>query len=241
MASIINSFRNISSDKFWLIKIIVFAVPVFMILQVNILSGYSFRDQVIMCLILGIFYIGISTFLMNRNINNRSPIMPSLIHIIDYFKFTIFGSLISLPVYILLILSLYRVYSTLTLEPFVMWVIYISIILFFSPFIFVPLVMYSAHGRLKDAVNIQVFFDAAGNFVVAFASYIIQYAFTILLLWYLLHRLFLEMMDDNLFINVVSSIFVIITILSIYSYCSDLYGDVIPEIVIKKKSRKQIV
>lgn len=241
MASIINSFRNISSDKFWLLKIVVFAVPVFMIIQVNILSGYSPRDQVIMCLILSIFYIGISTFLMNRNINNRSPIMPSLIYIADYLKFTFFGSLISLPVYVLLILSLYWVHSTLTLEPFVMWVIYVSVLLFFSPFIFVPLVMYSAHGRLKDVFNLRVFFDAAGNFVVSFAAYIIQYAFTILLVWYLLYRLFFEMMENNLFLNIVSSIFIVITLLSIYSYCSDLYGDVIPEIVIKKKSRKQIV
>lgn len=237
MASIINSLRNLSSDNYWFIKILFLAVPIFCILNYGALDQYALSDQIIFGSILGIFYLGVAAILMHRNINNLSPILPSLFTIPEFVIKGIGISIVSVPLYIIYILIINTIATYVVFEPFVMAVIYICVTLFLAPFIFIPGVLYCVNGKLTDAFNFKVILASAGNFSVAFLSYIIQYVFTILLFAYLFYRMFDAMVEDTMPANIVWSITSVVTILSFYSYCSDLYPDVIAELP-KHKARK---
>ena len=82
MASIINAFRNIISDSSWFLKVVLMAVPVFTVL--NYMLGQSGGiDEKTIALAGGVLclYIGCGTYMMNRNINNNSPILPNILGI----------------------------------------------------------------------------------------------------------------------------------------------------------------
>ena len=237
MASIINSLRNLSSDSFWFIKILFLATPIFFILEYGALESYSFEDKLIFGSIIGIVYLGVVAILMYRNINNLSPILPSFFSIPELIIKALGISVVSVPLYIIYICIINAIATQLTFEPFVMWVIYICVTLFIAPFIFVPAVLYCVRGKISDAFNFKIIVDAAGNFSVAFLSYVIQYAFSILLFTYLFYRMFDAMVESSMVSNIIFSISFVISFLSLYSYCSDCYGDIIPQIKKKKKNK----
>ena len=236
MASIINSLRNLSSDSFWFIKILFMAVPMFCILNYGALEQYSFNDHLIFGSILGVFYLGVAAILMHRNINNLSPILPSVFTLPEFVIRGIGISIVSVPLYVLYACIMGAIATNVVFEPFVMGVIYLCVTLFLAPFMFIPAVLYSVNGKLTDAFNFKVILASAGNFSVAFLSYLIQYAFTILLFSYLFYRMFDAMVEDTMPVSIVWSISIVVTILSFYSYCSDLYPDVIAELP-KSKTR----
>lgn len=237
MASIINSLRNLSSDNYWFIKILFLALPVFFILNYGAVGSFDISEQIGFCAILGIFYLGVVAILMHRNINNLSPILPSLFTIPEFVIKGIGMCIVAVPLYVVFISIISFIANNVVFEPFVMWVIYICVTLFLAPFVFIPPVLYCVNGKLSDAFNYKVILASAGNFSVAFLSYVIQYVFTILLFAYLFYRMFDAMVDDILPINIIYSITFVISILSFYSYCSDLYPDVIAELP-KNKARK---
>lgn len=237
MASIINSLRNLSGDSFWFLKILFLATPIFFILEYGALENYGFEDKLIFGSIIGIVYLGVAAILMYRNINNLSPILPSLFTIPELIVKALGISIVSVPLYIAYICAIKAISTYFTFEPFVMWVIYICVTLFLAPFILVPAVLYCARGKISDSFNIKIIFDAAGNFSVAFLSYVIQYAFTILLFTYLFYRMFYEMVASSMISNIIFSISFVISFLSLYSYCSDCYGDIIPQIKKKRKNK----
>lgn len=235
MASIINALRNISGDNWWAVKIPVMALPVFFILNNNGIENIDADSNILMFMILGVIYLGCSSILMNRNINNKSPLLPSLFSIPELFIKSIGMSLVSLPLFIVYFMCIKYINANIILEPFIMWVIYICVTLFMAPFIFIPAVLYSVNGKITDAFYFKSLIEGGGNFSVQFLSFIIQYIFTIFLFALLLYHLFINMLNDMLAINIVYSLTVVISILSLYSYCSDLYGDVIPVLPQKKK------
>ncbi len=230
MASILNAFRNIMSDSWWVVKIVVYALPIFFIVNSGVLSTYTKGDRIIEILILSVAYLGISSFMMYRNINNKQPILPGLFQIPEVLIRAVGVSVVTIPLYILYIYIMNLISIYCVFEPFVMFVIYACVSLFLSPFILIPAVLYSVNGKVLDSLNIRVILEASGNFSVAFLSFIIQYLFTIFLAGYLLYRLFTEMLTDNLALNITYSLFLVISILTFYSYCSDLYKDVIPSL-----------
>lgn len=235
MASVFNSLRNIASDNWWVVKIAILALPIFCILNNNLLEKYGYNDQIIFGLILSILYLGFVSVMMHRNINNKTPLMPGLFSIPEYIVKTIGMSIVSIPLLIIygVVINLIKTY--VVFEPFVMFVIYVCVTLFLAPFIFIPSVLYSVNGKITDAFNFKVIIGGAGNFSVAFLSYVIQYIFTIFLFAFLFYKLFTEMVNDSMLVNIVYSLTFVISILSLYSYFSDLYDEQIPPLPKKKK------
>lgn len=240
MASIVNALRNISSDSWWAVKITVMALPIFFFLQYNALEDIDLASYIPVFTVLGVVYLGIAGILMHRNINNKIPLMPSLFSIPELFVKSVGMSIVSLPLFILYIFCINFIYSNIILEPFIMWVIYLCVTLFLAPFIFIPAVLYSVNGKISDAFNFKIIIEGGGNFSVQFLSFIIQYLFTIFLLALLFYHLFLNMIEDTTAINVVYSLTAVISFLTVYSYCSDMYNDVIPALPVKKKKSKKL-
>ena len=236
MASIVNALRNITSDSFWFVKLIFMSIPIFMILNIGILVRFSVNEQIIFYSILGIFYLGVAVILMHRNINNISPILPGPFSILEFVTKGIGMCIISVPMFALYFAAMYAIYTYVILDSYMMLVAYLSVTLFLSPFILVPAVLFSVNGKLSEAFNFSLIIEAAGNFIVAILSFMLQYVFTILLFAYLFYALFTSMVTDPMPVDIVNSFTLVLSILTLYSYCSDLYGDVIPQM--KKKRKK---
>ena len=236
MASFINSIRNLTSDPWWFVKVSFFSAIVFLVLD----QGYYNRENpnyVIVYIILAVFAMGTASILMHRNINNLSPILPSLFSIPELVIKSIGTSLVALPGLLLFGLSVNFVADNFEFEPFVSFVVYLCIVLFFVPFIFVPTVLYSVRGSFTDAFKIQAIIDAAGNYTVQFASYLLQYVFIIGFATYLIYTVILEMLGDHVGLLILKCVVIVLSFLSVFSYSSDLYVDVIPELKIKQKRK----
>ena len=107
----------------------------------------------------------------------------------------------------------------------------------FVPFIFVPLVLYSVNGKLTDAFRFNLIYEASGNYTVQFASYLLQYALIMGFATNLVYITILEMLGDHVGLLILKAVVIVISFLSVFSYSSDLYQDVIPEI--KEKTQKR--
>ena len=236
MASFINSIRNITSDTWWFVKLAFFSAVVFFVLD----QGYYQRNNesyIVAYILLCMLGLGCAAFLMNRNINNRSPILPSFFNILGLIKDSIFSTIVAIPGTVFFGLVVNYIYNNYEFEPFVAFVIYLCVTLFFVPFIFVPLVLYSVNGKLTDAFRFNLIYEASGNYTVQFASYLLQYALIMGFATYLVYITILEMLGDHVGLLILKAVVIVISFLSVFSYSSDLYQDVIPEI--KEKTQKR--
>ena len=110
MASFINSIRNLTSDPWWFVKIVAFSAIVFYVLD----QGYYQRNNpnyVVVYVLLVVFGMGVASFLMNKNINNTRPILPSLFSIFELIWKSIGASLVSLPGILLFLLTANYLYD----------------------------------------------------------------------------------------------------------------------------------
>ncbi len=234
-SSVVNSLRNILSDNFWLFKMILYVLPVFYLINSDELKKYTQTDVVIIVCILSVVYLGVIGFMMNANINNKNPFLPGIKNIIDVIRDAICMSIVTLPQAAILYYVVNVIREYCHYDFVVMVVIYLALSIIFSPFIFIPAVLYSVRRNLADAFNFKVIFSSSGNFCVSYLAYLFQYIFVIFLGAFLIYELLINMLNDDLFLNILYSIFLVISVLSIYSYCSDLYGDVIDELPEKKR------
>ncbi len=236
----INAIRNLTSDKLWFIKLCVYAAPVFFFLSNMNSQAVSQQDMLYIALIFSSVYFGSAAFIMNRNINNTSPIMPSLFSIVKLIKDTVFASVLSLPVVAVTCYIVWFIMANVQTEPFAMWIIYICLALFVSPFLLIPITLYSARGKFSDAFKISIFVDCAGNFIVAFMTFVLAGIFIFGCSWAVLYYGLTYMLTDNTLVNVLNSFFIVLVFFSLYSFCSDCYGEVIPKIKPKKKKNQRI-
>ena len=238
MASLINSIRNITSDPWWFVKIAVLSSIVFFVLD----QGYYQRNNpnyVVAYILLAVFGMGCAAILMHRNINNLSPILPSLFSIPELIMKSICSSIVVVPGAVLFGVVVNLIYSNFEFEPFVAFVVYLCVTLFFVPFIFVPVVLYTVNGKLSDAFRFNLIYEASGNYTVQFASYLIQYAFIMGFTTYLVYFIIYEMLGDHVGLLILKAVVIVISFLSVFSFSSDLYQDVIPEIKVNTKEKKR--
>ena len=238
MASVWNAVRNISSDSWWAVKILFLATPIYFIVDGTYLSIFSEEEKLAIYVLLAAIYLGVASVTMHRNINNKTPLMPSLFSIPELIVKTIGMSIVSLPLLLLYAYGIYCLNYYLTFEPFVMWVIYICVTLFLSPFLFIPPVLYSVRGRIWDAFNLRIVFEGGGNFSVQFLSFLLQYTFTIFFVAFLFYQLFLNMVKDDTALKIVISITSVFSFITFYSYCSDMYNEQIPPLPERKPNKK---
>ena len=230
MSSIINAYRNIISDNSWFVKAVIMTIPVFMLLNFALgKEGGINETNIAMAIIAGCLYLGVGTYIMNRNINNNSPILPNLLGIPELLFHTFFSIIIVAPATALCLYALKMVYTYLSFEMYIMILLYLIVVVIFTPFIFIPLCLYAVEGKIMNVFNFKPLIEGGGNFIVAIFAFLIQYVFTILLVWFLFYTILSAMMKDNLLINALNSFFIILTFLTFFSYVSDQYGETIPD------------
>ena len=121
--SVINAVRNILSDNFWGLKLLCLTLPVYSIFHFELLEKYKLNDFIIIAIIFSTFYFGTAAFLMNRNINNKVPILPSLFTIPSFLKSFVFGSILSIPLLSAYVYIIKFISENFTAETLVMNII----------------------------------------------------------------------------------------------------------------------
>ncbi len=238
MASLINAVRSICGDPLWIIKLGIFAA-VLVVLYDNNLDFPNGNPQLVpLFAFVYLLMFGSAVVTMHRNINNKTPLLPGPFSILDIIIKSLGGLVAVLPASLLYYVAIEYIRQNIVFEPFVMTVIYIIVTAIFSPFIFVPLVLFSAKGNIIDAFKIKNILDASGNFVVQFLSFILQYAFIVCTVTYLVYITLLEMLGDHISLLILKCIVIVISSFIFLIYCSDMYQDVIPEI--KEKTPKKL-
>ena len=119
MASVLNAVRNILSDSLWIIKIVVFSIPLFFIINYGSTGDVFGGGRVVPCLVLASIYIGISSFIINRNVNNTVPVLPSLPEVLDIIKRALVVLFIAIPLYTALFFILNYIYQFLHFQQIV--------------------------------------------------------------------------------------------------------------------------
>ena len=238
MASLINSLRSIASDPWWVVKISFFVCILFFVMDndLNYPNGNPALTPVYM--VLFVIMLGCASIAMHRNINNKTPLFPSVFNIFEIISKSICATIAILPGMLIYSVVISFIQKNIMLEPFVMTVIYICVTLFFVPFIFIPVVLYSVNDSLIDAFNLKNIYEGSGNFTVQFLSYTLQFVFIMGVSTYVIYTLLLEMLGDNLSLLILKCIVIVISFFSVFIFCSDLYEDVIPEL--KKKQKKKL-
>ena len=241
MASLINSIRNITSDPWWFVKVGIFSGILFYILDQGYHIPPVMSDQNIMSLVIALFFVftGVAAVSMHRNINNLAPFFPGLTNI---FEILIKGTFVTIAMIPGLLLS-YIIYNYLITVQFenltVAVIIYVIAASIMSPFVFIPAVLASVRGNLVDAFRLDIVFKGAGNYIVQFLSYLIQYAIIVGAVTIILYYFLVEMLGDHWSLLFLKSVVIVITFFSIFSYSSDLYGDAIPQLSIKEKQERK--
>ena len=230
MASIINAARNIFSDNFWHLKLIIYSVPLYLFIN-NRMNNLSFSVGYIIIICL---YLGVCIFLMDRNINNKSPLLPSLFDIPELVKKTVFGSVISLPFLIVYYFVINLVFQMFSYSFPVMCIIFGCVTMILAPFIILPTVYYSVRERVTDAYNLKLIVDGAGNFAVALLGFIIQYVIIFGFVGTVIYMLIYHMLKDTTMLSIFESLFIVFSFLTLYSYCSNLYASEIPALKTKE-------
>ena len=241
MAGVITAFKNITSDPLWFVKIGVFSIPLYLFFTDKKLILSFFPDEFIFYLVLGCFYLGISSVLINRNINNKSPILPFILDIIELIKKTIGAVISTIPSLVIIVLLLHFIDTSLNLkEIYIMNIIKISVVVLMFPFLCIPVVIYSARGKILDVIrSSRIFFDS-GSFIEHFLWFLIQSIFIVGIASFLLYMGLKQYVGtNNIYVYILYSFLITLYILMIFSWASDLYGDVIPEV--KDKNRKSII
>ncbi|MCD7779581.1 MAG: hypothetical protein LUH05_02785, partial [Candidatus Gastranaerophilales bacterium] len=150
MASLVDSIRSMTGDSWWIVKIAFFSAVLFFILYESYYYPPDNTPMMAFYSIIGMLFLGCASITVNRNINNKSPLFPSLFSIPEIIIKSICSTIAILPGLLLYYLCMVFVQTSFEFEPFVMAVIYICITAVFSPFIFVPVVLYSVRSKLSD-------------------------------------------------------------------------------------------
>ena len=77
MTTIFNAMKNITSDVWWLPKLVILSLPVYFLITLKIRP----EDMIAVIIFLSVFYLGCASFLMHRIINNKATVLPSLFDI----------------------------------------------------------------------------------------------------------------------------------------------------------------
>lgn len=239
MASLVNSIRSIASDPWWVVKLAFFSSVLFVVMDNDLNYPNGNPALVPVYISIAVIMLGCASIAMHRNLNNITPLFPSFFSVFEVINRSICSVIAILPGAAIYYFCISFVKTNFVFEPFVMGVIYTCITVFFAPFIFIPLVLYSVNGKLTDAFKLKNIFDGSGNFVVQFLSYIIQFVFIIGVFTFLIYTVLLEMLGDHVSLLILKCIVIVVSFFSVFIFCSDLYEDVIPEIKKKQKPKSK--
>lgn len=175
MASIVDSFREVLSDRLAILKLIILAIPAVYVyslyLGASVNHDYSGFYQ--MLYITLFIYFGVLARVTNNVVNERDFVLPSFNPLPVLFD-GIKGLLAILPSALISCLLANYVCSFINI---VMWVditLKSLIWLVVASIIITSFLMYSSSGKILDAFNVKVLFEKAGDIIVMLIFFIIQ-------------------------------------------------------------------
>ena len=244
MASLVGSVKNMMSDAWWFVPIGVLTAVLFLILDQWYHIPQTLPDDTLNMFLCIYFFIlfGIVGVNINRNINNKSPYFPGIFSIFEVLWRGICTSISIIPG-VALAYWLNSILTTFTFEYMILTVIFYAIaIALVTPFIFIPAVLCNVGNNPLNAFRLNILFLGAGNVIVQYLSYLLQYALIIGTITAVIYYFILQMLGDHCALLILKCLVIVITFLSAFSYASDLYGDAIPEIKekVRKPKKKQI-
>ena len=237
MAGAIAAYRNVTNDPLWMIKIPILSIPLFLYFYDSKMITTIFRSEYIYLAILYVFYLGVSSVMIHRNIRNKVPILPSFFSVFSVMGRMIGCFIVSFVPTVLLIVSMFLIDNFFEgYEYFIIIILKIIAALILFPFICIPVVIYSVNGNLIDLFKVKNIFSLSGDFMSSFIGYIFQCTFLFGVFTFIIKGTF-YLIWDNKFIGIpiLYSIVSVMLFLMFFSWASDLYGQIIPEIPEKKR------
>lgn len=242
MAGAIDAYRNVTNDPLWIIKLPILAIPVFLYFYDPQTINAIFGDKYVYFTILYIFYLGVSSIMIHRNIKNKIPILPSFFSIFGVLNRMIGCTIVCFIPSVLFIIATYLIDSTLKgYEDFVLIILKIIAFLILVPFICVPTVIYSVNGKLMDLFKVKNILTLSSDFMSAFINYVIQCIFIFGFITFCFYGALAYVWGkDFIGIHILFSIMIVLLFLMFFAWSSDLYGQIIPEIPEKKRKDKAL-
>lgn len=172
MASIIDSFKEVFSERFSFIKLVVLALPVYYSYQLYLQSKQDFTNFFWIAGITTFFLFGFLINLTSNVINERDFILPSL----NPFKLgfvTVKGVIALGPIVYGLYLLANYICSFINIPMFdiafksMIWLVVAAIIL-------TSFLMFSQRENILDAYKVKILFQKAGDLVTVIIFFLIQ-------------------------------------------------------------------
>lgn len=175
MASIVDSFREVFTDRLSFLKIAILAIPVYYSYQLYLQSKQDFTGFFWLAGITLFFLFGVLIEVTNNMVNERDRILPSL----NPFKlaFSAIKGILAIGLFVLIssLLANY-VCSLINIIPWlditlksIVWLVAASIII-------TSFLMFSTKKRILDAYNLKILSQKAGDLLITLIFFIIQLA-----------------------------------------------------------------
>lgn len=172
MASIIDSIKEIYSDKFSLAKLVLLAVPVYYSYQVYLQSKQDYTFFLMVAGITLFILFGFFTDLINNVISERDYILPR-----NPFKMIFLGikGVIALaPVCYISYLSLNYLYALIIPIPVFGFAFMYMFSVIFAGIILTSFVMFSSRGNIFDTYNVKILFKKSGDMIINIMFFLLQ-------------------------------------------------------------------
>lgn len=173
MASIVDSFREVFSDRLSLLKLIILAIPINYTYYLYTNSKGDYLGFYLMFYLSLFILFGFLVKITNNVINERDFIFPS------FNPFPIFleafkGILAILPVSLISCLLANYVCSFINIIPLVDITLKSAIWLVATSIIITSFLMFTTKNRIMDAFNIKMLFEKAGDLILMLIFFVIQ-------------------------------------------------------------------
>lgn len=173
MASIIDSFREVFSDKFSFLKILVFAAPTYYAYTLYVSAKGHYGGFWNVTIIILFFLLGFLVKVIGNVINERDSVLPSL----NPFKLAVTSAkciaAIAIPTIIPVFITNY-ICSLINIIPWLDYVIKSILWLIVASIILTSLLMFSTKERIQDVFKPKIIFDKAGDLILVIIVYLIQ-------------------------------------------------------------------
>lgn len=174
MASVIDSFKETFGDKMSFLKLLVFAVPVFISYSMATESKSDYGMAVIIMIVTLFFLLGFLTKVTGNVINETDSLLPSLNPI--KLALTAAKAIIAIgPV--AFISYLFASYACSVIN-FVQWLDYILetlVWLIVASVVLTSFLMFAPKERIKDAYKMKLLFQKAGDLIVMLIVMVLQF------------------------------------------------------------------
>lgn len=240
MASTLNAIKNITGDSWWIVKLGIFTAAYFFLRNQSHIWRPVLNEQSVQTfeIILFLVLFGCAVVSVSRDINNKVPFIPGLLDIPEIILKTILGAIAIAPGVLISYMLYVYISKTFNFEElFVTVTVYAIAAIIMSAFIFIPLVLFCARGNIIDAFNIKTILTCAGNYIVQVLGFVIAYGLIMGAITISLYYFLLEMLGDHPILLVLQCLVIILTFYTFFSFCADMYQDVIPPIKTETKSK----